>query len=138
MAGDRFVVLPFVVGSVTFATDIVVSVEDEDGRIDLPREWIAGRQPRKGELVIVLNVQDLADALREGDDALVEVDGGTIVGSSKKAVSMKLADDRVVSLPKQFVDGEVDDYVRSVRVPRWLALDRGMKGVANGGNGTGD
>lgn len=93
----------------------------------MKREQIVGPHPERDEHVLVIDIQAIADALRDGDDDLAEYQvNGTVVRLTNKAVYLRLADDREVSLPKQFVTADLDEFVREVRLPRWLALDRGL------------
>lgn len=127
MTTRKVLVLPVALGDVTYATEDAISVFDVDGRVDLMRADIVGRQPERNERVLVLDVQDLIDALRDGDDELAEFDiNGTVVSKSKKAVTVQLGDGRCVSLPTRYVEADVEDFVRVARLPRWLALDRGL------------
>lgn len=123
MSERKLLVLPVSHGRVEFATDEWVTI---DG-LNVARQRIVGRQPEKDEFVLLLDVQDLIDALRDGDDELADVEiNGTVVSKTKKAVSVRLDDGRHVSLPTKYVNADVEDYLRSARLPRWLALDRGL------------
>lgn len=123
MNNRKLLVLPVNQGVVSFSTDEWVTVGSEH----IARADIVGRQPEKKEFVIVLDIQDLIDALHAGDDELAEFDiNGTVVEKTKKAVRVKLTDGRFVSLPTRYLEAEVEDYVRVARLPRWLALDRGL------------
>lgn len=119
----KLLVLPVVQGSVQFSTDSHITV---DG-LTFHRDAIVGRQPEKWEHVLVLDVQDLIDALRAGDDELAEVEiNGTVVSKSKKSLSVRLGDGRFVSLPTRYLEADLEEFVRVARLPRWLALDRGL------------
>lgn len=123
MSERKLLVLPVTHGRVEFSTDEWVMI---DG-LNVSRERIVGRQPEKHETVVVFDVQDLIDALRAGDDELADIEiNGTVVSKSKKAVSVRLDDGRHVSLPTKYVNADVEDYLRTARLPRWLAMDRGL------------
>lgn len=125
MSDRKVMLLPLTCGTITFLSTDAVSVSGEHDRVDLRRDQIVGAIPDKGESVLVIDLQDLADALRHGDDELVEVDVcGTVVKETDKALVIQLADDRKVMLPKRFVSAQLHDYVKEVRLPRWLALER--------------
>ena len=134
----KVLLLPLVHGFVTFATDVIVTVESGDGeKVDYKRENIVGRQPEKHEAVLVVDVQELRVALKEEepldalqvyeDDEVCEFAiNGKVTNTSQKAVFIRLEDGRDLMLPKQFVQAEIDEYVTTARLPRWLAIDRGL------------
>lgn len=131
MSDRKVLVLPVAIGEVTFATDEWITVDLQT----IARERIVGCQPEKLDHVLVIDIQDLIDALREAnateqqeDDwsELVEVELNTkVVSVSQKAVYFDVNDDRIF-LPKRYVNAEMDQFVQSVRLPRWLARDRGL------------
>lgn len=123
----KLLVLPVAQGVVSYATDEWVTVDSENFDGDINRADIVGRQPERNEFVIVLDVQDLIDALRDGDDELAEFEiNGTVVAKTKKSVAVRLTEGRTVSLPTRYLEADLEDFVRVARLPRWLALDRGL------------
>ena len=127
MSDRKVMLIPLTHGVVSFATSEFLSVSGDGERLDLKRDQIVGRHPEKGEQVLVLDIQELADAIRAGDDDLVEVFvGGTVRKHTAKSTVIDLDGGKEVVLPKQFVELEAGEYVRDVRMPRWLAMDRGL------------
>lgn len=124
----KLLVIPVTLGTVTFSTTAWIGVQDAEGcELDIKRSQIVGRQPEKDEAVMVLDIQDLVDALRSGDDDLVTVGlNGTVVRKTNKAVVVRRDSGHEVSLPKTFLDAEIEEYVSEVRLPRWLCADRGI------------
>lgn len=65
MSERKLLVIPVTVGQVTFKTDHCISVESDSGRIDIKSENRVGPDIQKNEMVAVIDIQELADALRE-------------------------------------------------------------------------
>ncbi len=70
---SRYLVIPFQTGVVDFSTDEYVTIQGEYRPLTLLRDAIVGRQPERGEQVLVLDLEQLRKALK----GRIEVTHGT-------------------------------------------------------------
>jgi len=128
---SKLIVVPVLKGKVVFATDSHVTIYDSHvhKRLDCERSQIVGRQPESKEEVLVIEVDALLAALEAAGNELVEVEiNGRVERLTAKAAYLDVPRVGLTTIPLRYFDEvpEVMDFIRTVRIPRRIADDRGL------------